>query len=137
MAQIQTVDTLLDIATMLIGTGGPYNAPKMALYRAGPAPNRTSILADFDITDFAGLTNLKTVVWGAPFVNAAQCAEVLGAMLSYLTVTAVGLPVSIGGYVIVNTAGTDLLLAEPFPAPLVFTFQGQNQGFVPRLVFDT
>ena len=61
----------------------------------------------------------------------------VAALVNYLTTSATGLPISIGGYVLVNTAGTDLILAEPFPAPLVFDRAGQNQGFIPRLVFDT
>lgn len=134
---VQTVVTLLAQAVAAVGTGGAFNAAKVALFKAPGLPGRTKTLADFDIVDFGGLTNLKSLVWGSPFVNANQQAEIQAGLTSWLTTGITGLPVTIAGYLITNTAGDTLLLAELFPTPVTFDRSGQNLSGVPRLVFDT
>lgn len=134
---VQTTTNLLAQAIQAIGTGGPFNAAKIALFHTAGNVGRTKTLADFTITDFGGLTNLKSLTWGAPFINQNQQAEVMAGNTNWLTVTAVLLPITVLGYVIVNTAGDTLLLAELFPVPIVFDHAGQNFGGVPRLVWDT
>lgn len=134
---VNVLDTLLDALAELIGVGGPYNAVKIALYTNDETPSRTSELADFTITDFGGLTNLKTVTWSTPFANAAQQAEVLGGLLTWLTTGATGLPVTVYGYVMTDTAGTALILAERFAVPFEINAAGQSRSLVPRLVLNT
>lgn len=129
--------TLLAEATVEIATGGPFKTVKMALYTNDVYPAKTSILTDFTITDFGGLTNLQAIVWGAPWINDNGQAEVLGALLNWLTVTAPDPAVTAYGYVIANTAGDTLIMAERFAVPLTFGRAGQSEGVIPRLVFDT
>lgn len=134
---VNNKNTLLDQAVVDIGVGGPYNAPKVALFTTDFTPGRSSILADFVHADFGGLTNTKPVVWGAPFLNLNQQAEVLGALVSWLTTSGVLLPINAFGYVLLNTAADDWLLAERFPAPYVFNAGGPPLSFLPRLVWNT
>lgn len=129
--------SLLAEAILEIAAGGVFVAPKMALFTNNGFPSKTSILTDFVIDNFGGLTNLKSIIWGAPWINDNGQAEVLGALLSWLTVTAPDPAVTAYGYVMTNTAGDTLLLAERFALPLVFGRAGQSEGVLPRLVFDT
>lgn len=129
--------TLLAEAVLEIAVGGPFHTPKIALYTNDLYPSRGSVLADFTITDFGGLTNLQSVVWGAPFINDLQQAEVLAALLNWLTTATTSLPVTVYGYVMTDTAGAVLLLAERFATPIVYNRSGQSEGLIPRLVFNT
>jgi hypothetical protein len=134
---VLTQATLLAEAILEIAAGGPFHTPKMALYTSDVYPNKTSQLSDFVITDFGGLTNLQAIVWGAPWVNDNGQAEILGALLNWLTTSITGLPVTAYGYVMTDSTGAVLLLAERFAVPLVFGRSGQSEGVLPRLVFDT
>jgi len=119
-----------------IGVGGPFHTPKIALYTNDVSPARGMILADFTIADFAGLTNVRDVTLGAPFINDLQQAQANGDLMSWLTLTLPVDPVTAYGYVLVNSAGTAWLLAERFAEPLVFTRAGQSESLVPRLIWD-
>lgn len=134
---VQTVVNLLAQAVAAIGVGGAFNAAKIALYRSPALPGRRKALADFDITDIGGATNIKSIAWGAPFVNVNEQAEVQGGLVSWLTTLAPVPAISIAGYVILNTAGDTVLLAEAFPQLVTFDKLGQNFSLVPRLTFDT
>lgn len=129
--------TLLAEATIEIAADGPFEAPKIALYTNNVYPARGMVLADFTITNFAGLTNQKSVTWGVPFLNDNGQAEVDGGLTNWLTVTLPDPAVTAYGYVLLNTAGDEWLLAERFAEPIVFTRIGQSEGLVPRLIFDT
>lgn len=129
--------TLLDEATIEVGVGGPFEAPKIALYTNDVYPARGMAIGDFDIANFGGLTNQKAVTWGTPFLNDSQQAEVLGALINWLTTALALLPITAFGYLLLNTAGTDWLLGERFAVSITFTRIGQSEGVIPRLVFDT
>lgn len=132
---IFTTAQLLAMMIYELATGGNFNLPKMALYTndIAPAPGRP--LADYTITDFAGLTNLKNVVFGTPFINDSLQAEARGALLTWTTVSLPDPAVTVYGWVEVDTAGTDVLRAERFAVPYQFTRIGQSFSLVPRLVF--
>lgn len=134
---INSKATLIDLLTAAVGVAGTYNGVKVALFTNDVNPNRNSEVADFDIADFGGLTNLKAVVWGVPFGNAYSQAEVMGALLNWLTTAITLLPKTVYGYIMTDTAGTVYILGERFAEPYTFEASGQNLGFVPRLVFDT
>jgi len=123
---------LLDQAIAEIGVGGPLEAPKAALFTNDFFPVRTSVFADFTIGNFGGLTNVKNVVWGAPFINGLQQAEVWAGLLNWLTTALTLLPITAFGWVLLDTAGTDWLIAERFAESVEFTYSGQNFGMVPR-----
>lgn len=127
---------LLDQAIVDVGVGGPFEAPKIALYTNNVFPSRGSVLADFDIANFAGLTNQKAVVWGAPWLNGNAQAEVSGALLSWLTVTLPDPTVTAYGYVLLDTAGTEWLVAERFAESYAFTYIGQVFQLIPRLKWN-
>lgn len=127
---------LLDQATADVGVGGPLDAPKIALYTNDFYPVRGSVFADFTIGDFGGLTNVKTVTLGAPFINQLDQAEVLGALVNWLTTATTLLPITAFGWVLLDTAGTDWLVAERFAESYAFTYSGQNFGMVPRLKWN-
>lgn len=134
---VLTQTTMLAEAVLEIAVAGPFHTPKAALYTNDFYPARGTVLADLDIADFGGLTNLQAVVWGAPFINDLQQAEVLAALLNWLTTSTALLPVTAYGYALTDTAGAVLLLAERFATPIVFNRTGQSEGLIPRLVFDT
>jgi len=129
--------TLLAQAVQDLDTGGPFDTNKIALYTNDVYPNRNSAVADFEIGNFGGLTNLKSIVWGAPFVNTLQQAEAMAALLNWLTTATTDLPATAYGYIITDTAGTGYVLGERFATPVTFNVSGQNLGLIPRLVWDT
>lgn len=129
--------TLLAQAIQDLAVGGPYHTPKIAVFTNDIIPGRASLYADFTVADFGGLTNKQAVTWGTPFLNSNQQAEVIAAIVSWLTTSAVGLPITAFGYVLLDNAGTDWILAERFPAPWVFNDGGPPLNFLPRLVWNT
>jgi hypothetical protein len=137
MAYALTSATLLAEATIEIGSGGPFHTPKIALYTNDVYPSKGAILEDFTTTDFAGLTNLQAVTWGTPWVNDNGQAELLGARVDWLTTEAPVDTITAYGYVLTNSAGDTLLLAERFATPLSFQRSGQQESIIPRLVFDS
>jgi len=130
-------DTLEAILTTEIAVGGIFEAPKMALYTNNVFPARGMLVGDFIFANFGGLTNQKAVTWGVPFLNALQQAEVLGGLLSWLTVTDEDPAVTAYGWILLNTAGAAWLAAERFAEPQAFGPAGTNLSIVPRLVMDT
>jgi hypothetical protein len=134
---VQTIFTLLAQALQQTATPGKYFGAQIALFTNNLYPTRTNLLSDFTIADFGGLTNLQALVWAAPFLNSNQQAEVLGALITWLTTSSTGLPVTVYGYLIVDSAGTDLLLAERFANPVAFNASGVSFSLIPRLVYDT
>jgi hypothetical protein len=129
--------TLLLQAIQDLGAGGPYNAPKIALFTNDMNPGRNNVFADFVIADFGGLTNVKTVTWGTPYINGNLQAEVLAGLLDWLTVSSALLPMTAFGYVLLDTAGTDWLLAERFATPWIFNTGGPPLNLISRLVWNT
>lgn len=129
--------TLLAQAVQDLASGGPYHLPKIALFTNDFLPGRAAVFGDFTIADFGGLTNVQDVIFGAPFLNPNQQAEALAAMLSWLTVSSALLPITAYGYVILNTAGSNWVLAERFPTPWVFNAGGPPLNFIPRLIWNT
>lgn len=127
---------LLAMAIELIDTGNVFAGVKWALYTNDVVPANNKVLTDFTITDFAGLTNLKAVTWGAPFVNDSGQGEVRGANLNWLTVTAPTENVIAYGWVEVNTAADTLLRAERFAEPYTFNRAAQLFTMTPRLLLS-
>lgn len=134
---VQTTAVLLETATAMLATGAPFHGAKIALYTNDIYPVRTLALSDFTITDFGGLTNLQAITWGAPFLNGNQQGEVLGGLVNWLTTSTTGLPVTAYGYVITDSTGAVLQLAERFATPITFNASGNSYGIIPRLVWDT
>lgn len=120
-----------------VAVGGPFAGAKIALYTNNISPSKNRVLADFTIADWGGLTNLKALTWGAPFANDSQQAEVRAGLTTWLTLTTPVTEVIVYGYVVTDTAGAVLLMAEKFATPYTFNRAGQAFGFVPRLVYDS
>ena len=74
------------------------------------------------------------ISWGSVGENDLGQAEVLGNLLSLVSSSAPGSPVTIFGYYITDGAYTKLLLAERFAVPFVLSRKFQPFALVPRLV---
>jgi hypothetical protein len=131
---ITTTIQLLAEVIALLGTGAPFTGAKMALFTNAKNPSPGDVLADYTITDFAGLTNTKSVVWGTPFINDLGQAEVRGGSLNWASVTAPPDAVTAYGWVELDTTGATVLRAERFAVPYSFARAGQVLTLVPRLV---
>lgn len=129
--------TLLAQAIQDLAAGGPYHTPKVAIFTNDFNPGRNSLFADFTIADFGGLTNVKNITWGTPYINSLLQAEVLGGLLAWLTTSATLLPITGFGYVVLNTAGDDWLLAERFAQPWIFNNGGPPLNLINRLLWNT
>ena len=132
---IQNIYTLLAQAAIDIAVAGPYHGAKIALFTNNQNPSRSDVLSSYTVADFGGLTNEQSITWGTPFLNGNQQAEVLGGLMSWLTTSTTGLPVTAYGYVIVDTTGAILLLAEKFATPVTFGASGNSFSLIPRLVY--
>jgi hypothetical protein len=132
---VYTTAQLLAMLIHELDVAGMLHLPKMALFTNDVVPSPNKVVADFTITDFGGLTNLKSVVYGTPFVNDSLQAEVRGANLSWATVTLPDPAVTAYGWVEVDTTGADVIRAERFAVPFQFNRAGQVFTMTPRIVW--
>jgi len=117
-------------------TGGPGDGAKIGLYLNDVTPTPSSVVDDFNIDTIGGATQPKAITWAPAFINDNLQGEARGGLINWLTANDTGLPVTAFGYIIVDTTGAVLLLAERFAVPYTFNRIGQTFSLVPRVVFS-
>lgn len=134
---VNNVATLLAMLNASVIAAGAFFGAKIGLFQNNMSPNRTNVLADFTVTTFNGITDWTAITWSAPFINDNQQAEVWGNLIHFLTTSLPSPAVTVYGYVIQDSGGTNVLLAERFATPYTFNRNGQALGLVPRRILDT
>lgn len=123
----------LDLLNTMSAALAPWDGAKVHLYKAPVAIGPGMVLADFTAVaaDFTGYTASAAVVWAAAFYQ-EDGTPVLTADLKTFTV---GSPVvttnTVYGYYLTDSAGTTLLWARQFDAPVVMGIAGQSLEVIP------
>lgn len=124
---------------VLIGAAGEFEDALVALFKDGWEPNTGMTYAEFEAeeTDFTGYARSAAVVWGAAGIDDSGNAVVAAASVQF-TATAATVSNVVGGYAVLNAAGTGILWAEKFldadgnPAPVTINAAGKFVVVVPK-----
>lgn len=116
----------------LIDTGNLLDGAKVGLYQNNIVLGPGTVLADLTVADFTGYALSAAVVWGTPFVDAANKCIVTADEKEFLATSPFTTSNTVYGYYIVDGAGTTLLYAEAFTTPRQITAAFQGLTVLPR-----
>jgi hypothetical protein len=120
-------------ALMNQGSGSPFASLKCVLFTAGGAPVPSSTLAQFTLATFGGYTP-AAVTQGVSYLGSDGLVHVSFAGVQF-SATGAGLPVTVQGYGLTNTAGTIWVGGALLAAPIPLTVAGQAIVVEPDLVY--
>ena len=124
----------LAILTALVATGTPggaWNGAKVHLYQNNFTPVPGMTLASFTEADFTGYSASAAVVWNTPGFIPAGNAIVTGDNKQFTVGATPTVFNTIYGYYLTDGAGTTLLFARLFNAPITLSAAGQFIDVVP------
>lgn len=105
------------------------------LFQNDYEPGSSTVLADLTVATFTGYAEVDSTTWGGAFQNADGDAQVIPPVIATFTATGSTIGNTVYGFYVVDAAGTALLWAERFDAPVGFNSNGDTYSFVPRLSF--
>lgn len=114
---VSTVPTKLTALGELAAVGEVLAGVKIHLYQNNLVPIATTPLASFTEATFTGYVAQAAGTWGMPYIGADSLPHVTAPGLQWQPTDAVT-PNIIYGWYATNTAGTVLLFAAAFPAPI-------------------
>lgn len=124
-------ETFLDIATVVVGVGGPLNGLTMGLFQNDIVPTPSTPLASLTPADYDGYAE-EANAWLAPTISDAGVIEVHGIVGEFRPTGSVT-PNSIYGWYLKN-AGGDLVASDRFAgAPLAMGSALNN--ILPTLIY--
>ena len=114
MVVVNTKDgLLLEIGDVVAGS---LAAAKVGLFTGAPVISPSTVIADFTEPLFTGYLR-KSITWSAPFYNGNQQEQVDSGLMQWQPTDGVN-PSVVTGFFVINTAGTKLLFAGLFDAPV-------------------
>lgn len=134
MDTLMTRPQRLASLTQLIASGGPLNGTKVMLFKNNATITKTILLADLTPADYTGYAAQTTGTFGAPYVGTDGLEKVAAPGLQFQPDDGVT-PNTIYGYGITNTAGTALIAAKKFDAPIVLTDENNAVVFQPEYAY--
>lgn len=124
------------LALMTQGSASPWAALKAMLYTAGPAPGFSSVLSQYTAATFSGYA-AASVTQGASYIGPDGLVHVTFASVQFTATGSAGLPQTILGYGLTNTAGTVWVGGGVLPAPVVLSLVGSGLTIEPDLVYGS
>lgn len=115
----------------LIAAAAPLDGAKVHLFKNDVVPARGMVLALFTEADFTGYAASSAVVWSAAAIDASGQPTTMGGGKTFTVGAVPTVTNSIFGVFVTNTAGTVLLYAERFAAPVGMTNPNQVLIYVP------
>jgi hypothetical protein len=117
------------VLTQLTEADGLYDGAKMHIATAAPSPlNPNMAVADFTQASFTG-SDAKVIVWGTAYNGPDGVPQVDTQLLTF-TVTATSPGSNVVGWYLTDGAGTALLAADIFDAPINVPGLGSGFSFV-------
>lgn len=115
---------------------GEFKDALVALFKSGWSPGTGQTYADFEANeaDFSGYARSSAVTWGTPYADNAN-RGVMVAGSKQFTQNAATVSNTVGGYAVLDAAGTGLLFAEAFDTPV--TMDAANKAIVvlPKFIY--
>lgn len=127
----------LTILTALVATGtpgGPWNGATTHLYKNNFVPVPGMDLTSLVEADFTGYAAGSAVTWGTPGFLPGGPAVVTGNLQTFTVGATPTVFNTIYGYYMVDVAGTGLLFARQFDAPIVLSGPAQIIDVIPSYV---
>ncbi len=127
----------LAILTALVATGTPggaWNGALVHLYKNNFTPVAAMLLGSFTECDFTGYAASSAVVWNTPGFLPSGAAVVTGDNKQFVVGTTPTVLNTVYGYYLTDGAGTTLLFARLFNAPIVLSAAGQIVDLVPSFI---
>lgn len=119
---------LLAAISALVEWGGAV----VKLYKVPVAIGSGMAIGDFTECDFSGYAQSATIVWSAPFYDQSLTPVLAGDEKSFLTIFAAPqIYNTVYGYYVTNVAGTHLLFAKAFDAPIILSHVTQGFAVLP------
>jgi hypothetical protein len=117
MKPVTNLSSKLAAMAALTATGGLLAGAKVHLYQNNYVPTPSMDLTSFITADYDGYVPIAVGTWDAPYV-AVDGVVHIGASSLFFAMTGAVTPNTIYGAYITDTAGTGLLFAVLFDAPI-------------------
>ncbi|RPJ87010.1 MAG: hypothetical protein EHM18_03300 [Acidobacteria bacterium] len=123
----------MDALDGLKATGGIAEDCQVVLYSNVVALTAANLPADFDLVVVAGMVAQTTLTPSDGYDTGDGVIEAAVPTVPFVASSLTGLPLTIQGYVILNTAGTAVLSAEEFDDPVPIDQIGDGVSVDARL----
>lgn len=134
MNPIAVYKLILDALTAMKAVGGDLNGAKVGLYTNVHQPSKGTLLADLTQATYTGYALVAIATWGAPFLDPIGNPTMVGNHIQFQP-TDGAVPNTITGWFIVDSAGTDLLIACALPTPVVLADASHALIVEPTVVY--
>lgn len=125
----------LAILTALVDTGGPFDAPSIAMFQNNINLTPSVLVADLTIATFAGYATTVGMTWGTPYLDVDLSAIVFGEAITQIA-TSSATPNNIYGYYAGPAGLATLMAAWRFSSFAVLAAAGQGVTFTPALRYS-
>lgn len=133
----EQISSIIDRLTALVGAGGEWETCKVALFKDGafvPASDMTYADLVAGECDFTGYARSSAIVWGAPYADSLKRGVVAGGSKQFQA-SGSAVANNVGGYAVVDSAGTKIIWAESFNAPRVMDENADAIIVVPKYTY--